>query len=738
MKKLSLNPNWKFRKLPGWTLDRLPDALPKEGWEEVSLPHTWYSDDDPYQGLTVYEKKVVRDPNWKKAFLSFEAADQQASVFINGCFAGSHRGGYSRFRLPVPEAVQNDSTWTIRVFAENSPNEEIAPSFGDFTVFGGLYRGADLLIKEENRFDCCYYGTDGLIVRAHLDEGGRGVLEAEPHTVCEAPDCRIVYTLTDEDGQTAATAEGGPDENVRLTVDTPKLWDGLGKAHLYTLDARLYTGQSVADQTAVRTGFRRVDISGEGLTLNGRPYPLHGVARHQDRAGKFAAVSPEDIREDFSLIREIGANAVRLSHYQHPQAAYDCCDEMGLLCWAEIPMLKMTENKALMENAAQQLTELILQNIHHPSVFCFGIQNEIAMFRDAPFMHENCKQLHALVKALDGTRFSASANLYPLKASSKLNEITDLVGYNVYFGWYYGEMNDFGPYLDRFHLARPKLPLGISEYGVDANLALHAEEPKVKDYSEEYQALWHENVYPQIEARPWLWGSFVWNMFDFSSGRRNEGGQRFINAKGLVSHDRKTRKDAFYYYKARWSAEPFVHLCARRFQNRAQEKINVKCYTNQPSVRLRGNGELFGEAQAKNGAVLFEDVPLAMGENFVEAVAGAYTDSASWRRVLSPDESYRLPDQEAGGPVRNWFLADDDMRKEGFFSIQNTAQELLDHPQTKAVLERYIPALVRFMTEKNVIPLGLALKSILSRDADEKLDIKALNAELNRIPDTDE
>lgn len=738
MKKLSLNPNWKFRKLPGWTLGRLPDALPEDGWEEVSLPHTWYSDDDPYQGLTVYEKTVVRDPSWKKAFLSFEAADQQAQVFVNGCFAGSHRGGYSRFLLPVPEAVQNDSTWTVRVFAENSLNEDIAPSFGDFTVFGGLYRGADLLIKEENRFDCCYYGTDGLIVRTRLDEAGRGVLEAEPHTVCEDLDCRIVYTLTDEDGQTVGTAEGGPDENVRLTVDMPKLWDGLRKAHLYTLDARLYTGQSIADQTSVRTGFRQVDISGEGLTLNGRPYPLHGVARHQDRAGKFAAVSPEDIREDFSLIREIGANAVRLSHYQHPQAAYDCCDEMGLLCWAEIPMLKMTENKALMENAAQQLTELILQNIHHPSIFCFGIQNEIAMFKDAPFMHENCKQLHALVKALDGTRFSASANLYPLKASSKLNEITDLVGYNVYFGWYYGEMNDFGPYLDRFHLARPKLPLGISEYGVDANLALHAEEPKVKDYSEEYQALWHETVYPQIEARPWLWGSFVWNMFDFSSGRRNEGGQRFINAKGLVSHDRKTRKDAFYYYKARWSAEPFVHLCASRFQNRAQEKINVKCYTNQPSVRLRVNGELFGEAQAKNGAVLFEDVPLALGENFVEAVAGEYTDSVSWRRVLSPDESYRLPDQEAGGPVRNWFLADDDMRKEGFFSIQNTAQELLDHPQTKAVLERYIPALVRFMTEKNVIPLGLALKSILSRDADEALDIKALNEELNRIPDTDE
>ena len=522
-------------------------------------------------------------------------------------------------------------------------------------------------------------------------------------------------------------------------MDCPLLWDGAENAHFYTITASLYADGEIVDHTEIRTGFRKVKIDGhKGLTLNGRHYPLHGVAKHQDRANVYCAASSQNTREDFSIIREMGANAVRLSHYQHPQIAYDCCDEMGLLAWAEIPMLKMTESPALMENAAQQLTELILQNIHHPSIFCWGIQNEIAMFRDAPFMHDNCKHLHNLVKSLDPSRFSAAANLYPLKASSKLNEITDMVGYNLYFGWYYGEMTDYGAYLDRFHAARPHLPLGISEYGVDANLDLHAESPKVKDYSEEYQALWHETVYPQIESRPWLWGSFVWNMFDFSSVRRNEGGQKYINAKGLVSHDRQLRKDAFYYYKARWSKDSFVHLCAKRFVNRAQDTIDVKCYTNQPSVKLLLNGNPFGEAKAENGAVVFQHVPLTHGDTQIQVIAGDCVDSVLWHRTDTPDPTYCLPDQDAGVAVRNWFLADDDMRKEGFFSIQSTAQELLDNQEAKKVLEKHIPALVRIMTEKSVIPLGLSLKSILSRDADETLDVNALNTELNQIPDHDE
>ena len=737
MRKLSLNENWQFKKLPGFSLDSLPSSLPPEDWETVSLPHTWYSDSDPYQGLAVYEKTVSRPADCRKAFLSFDGADQRCRVFVNGHPAGSHAGGYARFRLAVPEAALADGRWTIRVFLENSVDEDVPPSFGDFTVYGGLCRGADLLLVGDTHFDCAYFGTDGLIVRASVC-GGSGAVSVEPHAVCASGDCRVAYALRDAQGRTVCTAEGAPDERVTLTVPAPQLWDGVGRTPLYTVAAALLERGEPADCAEVRTGFRRVEVdSGRGLLLNGRPYPLHGVAKHQDRAGVYCAVTDENVREDFALIREMGANAVRLSHYQHPQAAYDCCDEAGLLCWAEIPMLKMTESPALMKNTEQQLTELILQNIHHPAVFCWGIQNEIAMFRDAPFMHENCRKLHALVKSLDPDRCSAAANLYPLKARSKLNEITDLVGYNLYFGWYYGEMADYGPYLDRFHAARPALPLGISEYGVDANLALHSEAPKVKDYSEEYQALWHETVYPQIEARRWLWGSFVWNMFDFCSARRNEGGQRFLNAKGLVTHDRRVRKDAFYYYKAKWSEEPFVHLCASRFVRRARETVDVKCYTNQPVVRLTVNGAFFGEARAENGTVLFRGVPLAMGGNRVEAAAGSCRDAVCWLRTAEADPGYRLPEENDGGAVRNWFLTDDDSRREGYFSIQSTAQELLDSAEARAVLERYVPDLVRFMTEKNVIPLGLSLKSILSRDADETLDVQALNRELNQIPDED-
>ena len=739
MRTQSLNENWKFVKLPGLTLETLPEALPDSLWETVTLPHTWFSNDDPYQGLAVYEKTIFRDSDEPKAFLSFDGADQQCRVYVNGILAGAHAGGYARFRLAVPAAVMGDKTWTIRVFLENSSNEDIAPSFGDFTVFGGLYRNVDLLLCGETHFDYEYFGTNGLIVRTDVNENGQGMMTLEPHAVCAAEQCRIVYQIKNGQGEIVGAAEGTAREPVTVTVEHPLLWDGTENAAFYTVAASLYAGGEAADETEVRTGFRRVEIDGQkGLRLNGRSHFLRGVAKHQERAGVYCAVSPQNIREDFSIIREMGANAVRLSHYQHPQAAYDCCDEMGLLVWAEIPMLKMTESPALMENAMQQLTELILQNIHHPSIFCWGIQNEIAMFRDAPFMHENCKRLHELVKTLDPARYSAAANLYPLKASSKLNAITDMVGYNLYFGWYYGEMTDYGPYLDRFHAARPSLPLGISEYGVDANLELHSESPRVKDYSEEYQALWHETVYPQIESRPWLWGSFVWNMFDFSSVRRNEGGQKYLNAKGLVSHDRTIRKDAFYYYKARWSQEPFVHLCAKRFANRAQDTIDVKCYTNQPSVKLFLNGIPFGEAKTENGAAVFRHVPLTQGDARIKAIAGDCADSGLWHRIPEPDPNYRLPDQEAGGAVRNWFLADDDMRKEGFFSIQSTAQELLDNREAKKVLEKYIPALVRIMTEKSVIPLGLSLKSILSRDADETLNVNALNTELNQIPDIDE
>ena len=710
MNRISLNAGWQFIKLPRG----IPVERENLDWETVSLPHTWYREEDPYHGLVLYRREIGVGKAWKKAFLEFEGADQRCRVFVNGKEIGEHNGAYARFRFPVPEAALKSGELRIEALLDNRVSADVSPNFGDFTIFGGLYRNVNLLVTSEDHFDYCFYGTDGVIARAAVQDDGSGLLALEPHVCTEREDACIVYTLTGPEGELAAESTAPAKESVSLRVPEPKLWNGKKAPELYTLRAELQIDGETADEAEIRVGFRTVSMSpDDGLRLNGEHIKLCGVAKHQDRAGVFSAVSREQIDEDFALIREIGANAIRLSHYQHPQHTYDRCDEDGLLCWAEVPMLKMTENGALYANIEQQLIELVLQNIHHPSIFCWGIQNEIGMFRDAPFMHEECRVLTALAKRLDPNRLVTAANLYNVKPASQLNAITDMVGYNLYFGWYYGEMPDYSKYLDNYHAQRPEMPLGISEYGVDCNVKLHSETPRVKDYSEEFQALWHETVYPVLQSKDYLWGSFIWNMFDFSSDRRSEGGVKYINGKGLVSHDRTLRKDAFYYYKAKWSAEPFVHLCASRFVRRARERIDVKIYTNLPRVTLWKDGEKIGIGENNgNGTVLLRDVALAPGINQLWAVSGDCEDRCLFERVEKPEESYLLP-EESGGAVRNWFLSDDDTVKDGYYSIMDTAEDVLSG--ARSVLVRFVPSLVEVL-DRDVIPLGLSMKSILSRE----------------------
>ena len=728
MNRISLNAGWQFIKLPRG----IPVERENLDWETVSLPHTWYREEDPYHGLVLYRREIGVGKAWKKAFLEFEGADQRCRVFVNGKEIGEHNGAYARFRFPVPEAALKSGELRIEALLDNRVSADVSPNFGDFTIFGGLYRNVNLLVTSEDHFDYCFYGTDGVIARAAVQDDGSGLLALEPHVCTEREDACIVYTLTGPEGELAAESTAPAKESVSLRVPEPKLWNGKKAPELYTLRAELQIDGETADEAEIRVGFRTVSMSpDDGLRLNGEHIKLCGVAKHQDRAGVFSAVSREQIDEDFALIREIGANAIRLSHYQHPQHTYDRCDEDGLLCWAEVPMLKMTENGALYANIEQQLIELVLQNIHHPSIFCWGIQNEIGMFRDAPFMHEECRVLTALAKRLDPNRLVTAANLYNVKPASQLNAITDMVGYNLYFGWYYGEMPDYSKYLDNYHAQRPEMPLGISEYGVDCNVKLHSETPRVKDYSEEFQALWHETVYPVLQSKDYLWGSFIWNMFDFSSDRRSEGGVKYINGKGLVSHDRTLRKDAFYYYKAKWSAEPFVHLCASRFVRRARERIDVKIYTNLPRVTLWKDGEKIGIGENNgNGTVLLRDVALAPGINQLWAVSGDCEDRCLFERVEKPEESYRLP-EESGGAVRNWFLSDDDTVKEGYYSIMDTAEDVLSG--ARSVLVRFVPSLVEVL-DRDVIPLGLSMKSILSRELKNDPDtMKRINDALHQI-----
>ena len=730
MNPISLNQGWTFTWLgedaPG---DFSPD-LPGEN-SAVSLPHTFTADGEPRRGAGVYRRRVETEPGTKAAYLSFDAVDQRCRVLIDGREAGRHEGGYSRFRIRVPEEALEAGGFDLLLCVDNRLCPHVSPLTGDFTVFGGIYRPVTLIACEEIHFDRQFFGTDGLILRPELEDNGDGLLYAEPHTV-GAENAVIAYRVLDAGNRPVLEETHSASETAVLRIPSAKRWDGKASPALYTVEAALCSDGREWDRLTLQTGFRRAEATPEGFLLNGQPYPLWGVAKHQDRAGSLTAEPPVEIAEDFDLIGEIGARAVRLSHYQHPQAAYGECDRRGLLCWAEIPMLKMTEDPLLLANAKNQLTELILQNIHHPSIFCWGIQNEIAMFRDAPFMHKACRELHSLAKELDPSRMTACANLYPVAPESELNGITDMVGYNWYFGWYYGKWPEYGTYLDAFRAARPNVPVGISEYGADANPLLHSAEPKVKDYSEEYQALFHERVYPFLRERPWLWGSFVWNMFDFSSGLRDEGGVRGLNGKGLVSWDRTLRKDAFYYYKAQWSGEPFLHLCGKRYAERAGERTAVKVYTNCPRVRLVVNGEEFGEAPNDgNGTVVFPDVPLRRGENRLTAEYESLSDEMTITGVEKEPESYRLAD--AGeGPVTNWFLREE--LKEDHFSVLLTAQQILDDERACAVLRETFPQLYRLLAVDFVIPQGIIMEGILDR-FEKDPDIRArFNRALQEIP----
>ena len=729
MNKTLISEQWSFAK----TTADSPETLKGESLhcETVSLPHTWYTDDDQYRGKVVYQKTIPAVKG-DTILVEFPGADQRCKVYVNGVFAAEHQGAYSRFFALIPESELGAPEWTVQVFLDNSISEHVSPNHGDFTIFGGLYREVSLLALNKVHFDRLYYGTEGLIIRTEVGGSDTGLFYLEPHVVSDGRKTLIRYTVFD-DGKPVLKKETRSVESVTLSLEHVRCWNGQKDPHLYTVRAELLDEEGVLDAVELRTGFAAYRMTPEeGFFLNGEHMKLKGVAKHQDFGGCYSAVTKTQIDRDFDLIDEIGANAVRLSHYQHPQYTYDLCDERGLLVWAEIPMLKMTEDRALLENAKEQLRELILQNIHHPSIFCWGIQNEIAMFRDTAHMHEGCRELYGTAKELDSQRLVTAANLYSVKAESELNAITDMIGYNLYFGWYYGEIKDYDDYLEHFHAVRPDMPIGISEYGVDARTALHAVEPKVRDYSEEYQAHFHEHAYPIFESKPWLWGSFIWNLFDFSSAGRDEGGQKFINAKGLVTYDRSECKDAFYYYKAKWTAAPFLHICSKRFVKRAADRIDVKLYTNLASATLECNGQRLEAQSDGNGTILFTDVPLVPGENLIRAFSGSVFDECTFERVEQEEESYRLPDS-GDGHVKNWFLAENDVVKEGFYSIVDTAQDLMENDDTKAALKKYFPKVAELL-EQEVIPWGLSMQSILSRGEQEPDSVTALNTALNGIP----
>jgi beta-galactosidase len=707
----NVNENWYFSK----NCTEVPSSLPLE-WEIVNLPHTWNNADgqdggnDYYKGACYYVKKLIK-PVGDKIYLEFMAAANVATIYINGCQVAYHEGGYSTFRVNIAEKLQEGENLLV-VCVDNSPKDNIYPQMADFTFYGGLYRDVNLITVSSTHFDLDYFGGNGLTVSSEIIKDD-AVLTM--NAVIENPvDGQFVeFYVRDVNGTIVASTSCPVEEEVetKVLIQNVHLWQGVKDPYLYTVNAILVIHNEVFDEVSTKFGVREFHVDPQqGFFLNGVLTPLRGVSRHQDRLGIGNALTKEQHYDDMKLIREVGANTVRLAHYQHDRYFYDACDEAGVVVWAEIPFISvMSANPAAHDNCISQMKELIIQNYNHPSICFWGIANEITIGGERPGLLENLKDLDRLVHELDKTRLSTIAQVSMVPMESPMNHITDVVSYNHYFGWYGGTMEQNEVWVDAFHAMHPDRALGISEYGAEGIITYHSDEPKVKDYSEDYQALYHEHMAQIIADRPWLWATHVWNMFDFGCDARDEGGVKGRNNKGLVTLDRIIKKDSFYVYKAFWSEESFVHISGRRYAMRMDETTTIKVYSNLPEVSLYVNGELF-ETKEGSRIFIFENVPLVDGYTLISAKALESSDSITLQKTEAQNPEYICPqDEEDGDGAPNWFTTVDfnDVKplefREGYFSIKDTMGEILENEEAGTILAQAISAITGIKLKKSML-----------------------------------
>ena len=606
----------------------------------VDLPHTWNNIDgqdggnDYWRGTCIYKTRFAApafDKNTQQVWLQFEGVNASAKVTLNGVEVARHDGGYSTFRADVT-ALLADSNELI-VEADNSKNDRVYPQKADFTFYGGIYRDVSLLVVNRNHIALGYLGGPGVQITPAVNGANADI---EVKTWMEG-DGEVEFSIYDATGAEVLTGKG---RDTTVTLEHPHLWDGVRDPYLYTCAVRLVLNGEVQDEVRQRFGVRSFSVDPkQGFFLNGRPYPLHGVSRHQDRKGLGNAITREMHDEDMQLIKELGANTIRLAHYQHDQYFYDLCDEAGMVVWAEIPYISehMPNGR---ENTISQMKELIVQNYNHACIVCWGVSNEITIStKDNRDMRDNHHVLNDLCHEMDKTRLTTLACYAMCGPFNPLAHITDLVSWNLYLGWYVPGLflNDL--WMDFFHLCYPNRALGFSEYGAEGMPNLHSSHPRRGDHTEEYQAIYHEYMLRCFDRHKWLWATHVWNMYDFAADARDQGGEPGMNHKGLVTFDRKTKKDSFYIYKAWWSDEPFVHICSKRYADRTENEIEVKVYSNQKQVSLYVNGEKLAEQEGEH---IFKFRVKLNGETKVQAVAGDSIDDAVFRKVDAPNPDYKL------------------------------------------------------------------------------------------------
>ena len=606
----------------------------------VQLPHTWNAQDgqdggnDYWRGSCTYRTSFSCpdfDPASQQVWLQFDGVNASAEVLLNGKPVCKHDGGYSTFRAQVTDLLAEENVLTVLV--DNSINDRVYPQKADFTFYGGIYRDVSLLIVSKDHIALDHFGGPGVRVTPVVRE-----LQAKVKvdTLVEGRG-EVAVSLLDASGRLVAQGSGA---NASLELEHPHLWDGVRDPYLYTCLVQLQKNGQTVDEVKIPVGIRTFSVDAKkGFFLNGRPYPLHGVSRHQDRKGLGNAITPEMHEEDMALIQEIGANTIRLAHYQHDQYFYDLCDRCGMIVWAEIPYISEHLPRGR-ENTIQQMKELITQNYNHPSIVCWGVSNEITIStKDKADMLDNHRELNELCHKMDSSRLTTLACYAMCGPFNPVAHITDLVSWNLYLGWYVPGLflNDL--WMDFFHLIYPKRPLGFSEYGAEGMPNLHSAHPRRGDHTEEYQAKYHEYMLKCFARHKWLWSTHVWNMFDFAADARDQGGEPGMNHKGLVTFDRKIKKDSFYLYKAYWAEEPFVHIAGKRYADRTESTTTVTVYSNQPSVALYVNGEL---KEMQTGEKVFRfRVPMSE-KTMLKAVAGPCTDTADLRKVSQPNPDYRL------------------------------------------------------------------------------------------------
>ena len=620
-----------------------------KGWEftgpdgtttTVDLPHTWNARDgqdggnDYWRGTCIYRTHFAA-PQFNTAshqvWIQFDGVNASAHVVLNGSPVCNHDGGYSTFRANITELLRDENELTVEV--DNSKNDRVYPQKADFTFYGGIYRDVSLMVVSKNHFALDYFGGPGIRITPTVQGADASVQVTTWHD----GEGEVSIELLDAAGNTVATGKG-PD--ITLTIFNAHLWNGVKDPYLYSCKARLVVNGTVEDETTTRFGVRSFKVDPKkGFFLNGKSYPLHGVSRHQDRKGLGNAITREMHDEDMALIKEIGANTIRLAHYQHDQYFYDLCDEVGMVVWAEIPYISehMPNGR---ENTISQMKELIIQNYNHPCIVCWGVSNEITIStKDKKDMLDNHRQLNDLCHEMDKTRLTTLACYAMCGPFNRSAHITDMVSWNLYLGWYVPGfiLNDL--WMGFFHLCFPNRPFGYSEYGAEGMPNLHSTHPHRGDHTEEYQTKYHEYMLRCFKRHPWMWATHVWNMFDFAADARDQGGEPGMNHKGLVTFDRKTKKDSFYLYKAWWSDEAFVHICSKRFVERTGSTATVKVYSNQSTVALYVNGNKVGE---QTGEHVFTFKVLLNGELHIQAVAGDRTDESVIRHVDTPNPEYKL------------------------------------------------------------------------------------------------